>query len=140
MEDRRRRDFAEANRVAEGERVHREDLRHEREEIQDEIVRLYDEQAPFQAIRDSYHLTNQLEGEVIASLNRQRRLDQEVDERRKNLIQARQETRMLETLKERRREEFVKEQDRLDQTLLDELSIQARGRMLRERRTAGGEE
>ncbi|MDR0362907.1 MAG: flagellar FliJ family protein [Planctomycetota bacterium] len=140
LEDQRRRDFAEANRAAEEERVHREDIGREREEVQDEIVRLYEEQAPFQVIRDSYYLSSQLEGEAAASLNRQRRLDQALDECRKHLVKARRDTQVMETLKDRRREEFVREQDRLDQALLDELSIQARGRMMREAADSGGKE
>lgn len=38
----------------------------------------------------------------------------------------------MENLKERRREEFIREQDKIEQALLDDLSIQAQGRRVRE--------
>ncbi len=46
---------------------------------------------------------------------------------------------MMEILKDRRKEEFVREQDKVEQTLLDELSIQDRGRKDGERKRIEGE-
>ena len=139
MEDKRRREFAEANRLAEAERLRRQELGRERGEVQDDIVRLYEARAPFQGIRDSYFLASRLEGEMADSLKRQRELDQAREQRRRDLVAARRDTRMMETIKENRRAEFVREQDRLDQALLDELSIQARARRGATRRDEGGE-
>ncbi|MDR3210665.1 MAG: flagellar export protein FliJ [Planctomycetota bacterium] len=132
MEDQRRREFAEASRLAETERGRLGELEAERSEVQDEIVRLYSERAPFQSVVDSYHMIGRLEGLKAASLERQRQLDQVVEDRRKVLVKARQETQIMETLREHRREEFVREQDQREQAIVDELSIQARGRRLRE--------
>lgn len=137
MEDQKRREFAEANRLSEEERVRREAMGEERSELQDEIVRLYEEQAPFKSIVDSYAMVGKLDQLMSDSANRQRQLDAIKEQRRQLLVKARQDTQMMETLKERRREEFVREQDKLEQALLDELSIQARARREMEKKIAG---
>ena len=140
MEDQKRRDFAEANRLVEEEKMRREDIQRERSEMQDDIVRSFQEQSPFQSVITSYHMVGRLEHAAMESLNRQRQFEAERERRRQALVEARQESRMMEILKERRREEFVQEQEKVEQNLLDELSIQARGRKERERRNESGEE
>lgn len=137
-EDARRREFAEANRMVEEERLRREDILRERSEMQDEIVRSFEEHAPFQSVVTSYHMVGRLEQAASESIRRQQALETELERRRAALVVARQETKMLETLKERRREEFVREQERVEQALLDELSIQARERRLREEQGGRG--
>lgn len=137
MEDKKRREFAEASRRAEEERLRREEMAAERSGLQDEIVKLYAEKAPFQSVVDSYHMVGRLDALVTDSQNRQRQLDLVAEQRRQLLVKARQNTRMMETLKERRRDEFNHEQDRAEQALLDELSIQARGRREMEKKAAG---
>ena len=133
MEDQRRRDFAEANRLAEEERLRREDMQRERSGLQDEIVHSFEDRAPFQSVVSSYHMVGRLEQAAAESLRRQAALDAEKERRRQALVAARQATRMMETLKDRRRDEFRREEDKREQSLLDELSIQARGRLTRER-------
>ena len=128
MEDQKRREFAEANRAAEEERMRREELSSERSEYQDDIVRLYAEKAPFQSVVASYNMIGKLEGEMTASSQRQVQLDHAREIHRQNLVTARQNTQIMETLKDRRKEEFTREQDRVEQSLLDELSIQAQAR------------
>ena len=140
LEEDRRREFAEVNRLVEEERLRREEMQRERGELQDEIVKSFEEQAPFQSVVMSYHMVGRLEQAATESLKRQNILNAELEKRRQALVTARQETHMLETLKERRQEEFQREQDRLEQALLDELSIQARGRRLREEKAANGGE
>lgn len=140
MEDQKRREFAEANRLVEEERLRREEILHERSEMQDEIVRSFREQAPFQSIVSSYHMVGRLEMAAVESLRRQARLEAEREQRRQHLVKARQDSKMMETLKDRRREEFVREQEKIEQNLLDELSIQARARAGTEKRNAGGGE
>lgn len=132
MEDQRRREFADANRLVEEERMRREEIQRERGELQDEIVHSFAEQAPFQSIVTSYHMVGRLEMAASESVKRQNILEAEREKRRQALVTARQQTQIMESLKERRREEFVREQDKIEQTLLDELSIQARDRRIRE--------
>ncbi|MCC8180255.1 MAG: flagellar export protein FliJ [Planctomycetes bacterium] len=139
MEDQKRRDFAEANRLLEEEKVRRQEILQERSEMQDEIVKSFEERAPFQSVVQTYHMVGRLEMAAQESLGRQHRFEPEKERRRLLLVSARQETRMMETLKDRRREEFNREQDRLEQSLLDELSIQAAGRRIREQKDAAGE-
>ncbi|MDR1520333.1 MAG: flagellar export protein FliJ [Planctomycetota bacterium] len=132
LEDQRQREFAEASRELEEERLRREEFLRERGKIQDEIVAAYRERAPFHFIVESYRLAGGLERSAEESAKIQRRLAAEMEKRRQALIAARRDKRVMETLKERRREEFVRERERQEQTLLDEMSIQARGRRLRE--------
>ena len=138
MEDQKRRDFADANRMVEEEKVRREGILQERGEMQDEIVESFASHAPFQSIVTSYHMVGRLEVAANESAQRQRQLEFEREKKRQVLVAARQETKMMETLKERRREEFVREQDKVEQSLLDELSIQARGRREREKKLEAG--
>lgn len=136
MEDQRRREFLEASHLVDEERLRREEYDRERGEIQDDIVRSFAAQSPFQSIVSSYHIVGQLENAMLASMRRQQQLEAEREKRRQAMINARQETRMMETLKEHRQEEFVREQDKIEQSLLDELSIQARARRNREEKMA----
>ena len=136
MEEERRREFLEASRLVDEERLRREEYDRERGQIQDEIVRSFAEQSPFQSIVSSYHIVGQLENAMVASMKRQQQLELEREKRRQAMITARQETRMMETLKEHRQEEFVREQEKVEQSLLDELSIQSRARRVREEKSA----
>lgn len=140
MEDQRRRDFAEANRLVEEERLRREGILRERSDLQDEIVRSFEERGPFQSVVSTYHMVGRLEHAAGESQKRQAALEAERERRRQALVEARRETRMMETLKDRRREEFNREQEKIEQTLLDELSVQARDRRIREERLRSGEE
>ena len=135
-EDERRREFLEARRLVDEEKVKQREMNEERGRLQDEIVEAFQSQAPIQSVMNSYHLIGRLDVAVAESLQRQRQLEEEVEKRRLALVAARQETRMMETLKERRKEEFVMEQDRIEQAFMDELSIQSQGRRLREARAA----
>ena len=138
-EDQKRRDFAQATRMAEEERARREDIQRERGEIQDEIVKSFQEQAPFQSIVSFYHLVGRLDQATLESLKRSAVLEIDREKKRQVLVAARQDTRMMETLKERRREEFIREQDRLEQGTLDELAVQAKTRRDREDKRDGEE-
>lgn len=140
MEDQKRREFAEANRMLEEERMRRQEIIQERSSIQDDIVQSFEESAPFQSVVSAYHMVARLEHAINDSHQREAVLERQREERRLLLVEARQETRMMEILKENRREEFVREQEKIDQTLLDELSIQARGRREREKKAQAGEE
>lgn len=138
MEDQKRRDFADANRKLEEERLRREELLRERNLLQDEIVQSFEGRAPFQSIVASYHTVNQLDLAARESLGRQNVLEQEKEKRREIFVHARQDTKVMETLKERRREEYIKEMDRVEQGILDELSQQAQTRRMREARREAG--
>lgn len=136
MEDERRREYLEAKRLVDEEKVKRQEMDAERNRMQDEIVAAFEKQAPIQSVMTSYHIIGRIEQAMVESLKREQQLEVEVEKRRQAMIHARQETRMMETLKERRKEEFVKEQDRVEQAFMDELSIQSQGRRVREARAA----
>ena len=132
VEDRRHREFAEANRRVEEEHRRREEFLREMDGIQDDIVRHYQEQAPFQSIVACYRVAGSLERSAEESAKRRREYEAEAEKRRQELIAASRDRRVMESLKERRREEFLREEERREQLLLDEMSIQARARRLAE--------
>lgn len=132
IEDQKKRDYLDINRQLNEERLKRDELQQDRSAMQDEIVRGFAEQDSFQSIVSNYNQAGRLENAIGDSLRREQQLRAELERRRVAMVQARMDTRMMETLKERRREEFVREQDRVEQALLDELSIQAQGRRVRE--------
>jgi flagellar FliJ protein len=132
MADERRREFLEAKKLVDEEKVRREEMARERGQVQDEIVRGFEDRAPMSAITAAYHMVGRLESAMQESLRRQKQLEAEVERRRQAMIHANQEKQVMESLKERRREEFVREEDRVEQAFLDELSIQSRGRRRRE--------
>lgn len=132
MSDERRREFLEAKKLVDEEIQRREEMNRERGQMQDEIVRAFEERAPMQSVMASYRMVGKLEGAMVDSLRRQQQLEVEVERRRQAMIAANQEKQVMESLKERRREEYVKEQDRLEQAFLDELSIQSQARRKRE--------
>ncbi len=132
MADERRREFLEAKKRVDEEILRREEMARERGQVQDEIVRGFEERAPMASIMASYRVVGSLESAMQESLRRQRQLEAEVERRRQAMIHANQEKQVMESLKERRREEYVREQDRVEQAFLDELSIQSQGRRRRE--------
>lgn len=133
-EDERRREFLEVQRLMDEEKVRQQEMNSQRNQLQDEIVTAFEKQAPIQAVMTSYTMIGRLEGAMAESVKRQQQLEAELEKRRQAMIAARQETRMMETLKERRQEEYIKELDRVEQAFMDELSIQSQGRRLREAR------
>jgi hypothetical protein len=48
------------------------------------------------------------------------------------MVAAGMDRKVMESLRDRRKEEFIREEDRIEQNLLDELSIQQQGRRKRE--------
>lgn len=131
-EDRRKREYMEANRAVTEERLRREEMQRERTAMQEEIVRGFEKQEPFQSVVASYNTIGRIENAVSESLRREQRLQAELEEKRKAMVAARMDTRIMESLKERRKEEFLREEDRIEQTVLDELSLQQQGRRKRE--------
>ena len=132
QEDQRKREYLEVNRQLNEERLRREDLQRDRGAMQDEIVRGFTEHDPFQSVVSNYNQVGRLENAIGESLRREQQLRAELERRRVAMVEARMDTRMMESLKERRREEFNREQEKAEQSLLDELSIQAQGRRVRE--------
>lgn len=132
MADERRREFLEAKKLVDEERLRREEMGRERSAMQDEIVKAFEERAPMSAVMASYRMVGKLEAAMQDSIRREKQLEAEVERRRKIMITANQDKQVMESLKERRREEFVREQDKMEQAFLDELSIQAQGRRRRD--------
>ncbi|MCD7898063.1 MAG: flagellar export protein FliJ [Planctomycetaceae bacterium] len=132
MEDERRREYLEAKKLVDEERVKQEELQQERSAVLDEIVQALEREVSVQAVMASYSTIGRLDAAVEESRCREKQLEEEVEKRRLAMIGAHQETSIMENLKERRREEFIREQDKIEQALLDDLSIQAQGRRVRE--------
>lgn len=131
-EDRRKREYMEANRAVTEERLRREEMQRERTAMQEEIVRGFEKQEPFQSVVANYNTVGRLENEVAASRRREQQLQGELEIRRKAMVAASMDKKVMESLKERRKEEFIKEEDRMEQITLDDLSIQQQSRRRRE--------
>ncbi len=136
MEDEKRRAYLEAKRLIDVEKVRQQDLNRQRDQVQDEILHALEDSVSVQAVMASYATVGKIDAALAESRKRVTALEAEVEKRRLAMIGARQETRMMETLKDRRREEFIQEEDKVEQSLIDELSIQARGRRIREENEA----
>ena len=132
IEDQRKRDYMELNRQINEEKLRREDMQRERNAMQDEIVRGFENHEPFHAVVANYHTIGRIETAVSESLRREQQLQAELEKKRKAMVEARMDTRIMESLRDRRKEEFIREEDRLEQNILDELSIQQQGRRKRE--------
>lgn len=134
QEDEAKREYLEIKRQIEQERVRREEMNAQRGEMQDEIVRSFEEHAPIQSVTTAYNMIGRIDSAVAESLQRQRQLEAQAEQKRQAMIVASQKKQVMETLKDRRREEFVHEQDMIEQAFLDEMSIQAQGRRVRKAR------
>ena len=132
IKDRCQREFAAASRRVEEERRRGEDILRERGDIQDEIVKAFQEHSPFQSIIASYRTADSLARSAVESAKRRRELEIEAEKSRQALVEASRDKEVMESLKERRREEFRRDQERQQQALLDEMSIQSRSRRLRD--------
>ncbi len=122
----------EANRQITEERLRREEMQRERTAMQEDIVRGFENQEPFQSVVASYNTIGRIENAVAESFQRERKMQEELEKRRQAMVAARMETRIMESLKERRHEEFLREEDRVEQLAIDELSVQQQGRRKRE--------
>lgn len=131
LEDEAKREYLELRRMIEQERLRREEMEHQRSDMQDEIVRSFEERAPIQAVTTAYHMIGRIDTAVAESRVRQQQLEQRAEQKRLAMIEASKKKKVMETLKEHRREEYMQELDRVEQAFLDEMAIQASGRRVR---------
>jgi flagellar FliJ protein len=131
-EDRKKREYMEANREITEERLKREEMQRERTAMQEEIVRGFEKQEPFQSVVANYNTIGRIENAVSESHERERKMQVELEKKRLAMVAASKDKRIMENLRDRRKEEFIREEDRIEQTILDELSIQQQGRRKRE--------
>ena len=134
IEDQRKREFAEMTRRINEERLRREEMQRERTAMQEEIVRGFENREPFQSVVANYNTVGRLENAVAESLRLEQQMKAELEKRRQAMVAASMDKKIMESLKERRQEEFVREEDRLEQNILDDLSVQQQGRRRREER------
>lgn len=131
QEDEAKRVYLDLKRQIEQERVKQEEMDAERGSIQDEIVQAFADHAPIQSITVSYHMIGRLDNAMAESRRRQQQLETMAEQKRLAMIEATQKRKVMETLKDRRREEYNHEQDMIEQALLDEMAIQSQGRRVR---------
>ena len=131
-EEERKKEFAAALQAVRQEEERRERLAADRAALQGDIVQLYKDKAPFIYITATYRDIGQLAGEILRSEITQRQLEEAAEQTRQRLIEAQRDRKAMETLRDRRKEEFDRETERLEQAALDEMSIRARARRLAE--------
>lgn len=136
QEDEAKREYLELKRLVEQERLRREELAVQRGEMQDEIVQAFAERAPMQAVTTAYSMIGRIESAMAESHRKQAQLEAQAEQKRQIMIVASQKKKVMETLKENRRIEYIQELDRVEQAFLDEMSIQAQGRRLRDAKAA----
>ena len=138
-EEERKKEFAVAVQAVQEEQDRRERLTADRSALQGDIIQLYKEKAPFVYITTTYRDIGQLAGEILRSEITQRQLEQAVEETRQRLIEAQRERKALEILRDRRKEEYDREMERVEQAALDDMAIRARARHLAENREPAAE-
>ncbi len=124
--NRKKKDFAVANRAVDEEQMHRHALQAERAKTQDEVRRLYAEGEGFEQVVEAYRYINTVDLRLSHSAQKLAQLNAKRDEKRKALVEADRERRALEILRDRRREAHDHDEARAEQQELDTLAIQAK--------------
>ena len=137
-EEERKKEFALSLQAVRREEERRERLIADRGALQDDVVLLYRNKSPFYYITAAYRDIGQLAGEILRSEITQRQLEQASEEARQRLVEAQRDRKAMETLRDRRKEEYDRETERLEQAVLDEMSIRARAHRLTEAAGGGG--
>ena len=132
VEERRKRELADALRRVDEERLRLEDFRKEREATQTELNAVYRDASRFGEVVDVMRYMTMLDREIHASGERLKGLEAEADKRRAALVVAQRERRVVELVKERKFEEWKREVAREEQKRVDDMAIRAHDRALRE--------
>lgn len=130
IEEQKKKDFAIANRASEEEKMRHNTMSSEREITQQDVIQLYAGKADFAEVVEAYRHINTLDLGMVRSRMKQAKLDEVTNSKRNDLVESGRNRRVLELLKEKRREAHVTQADHEEQTEIDELAIkvQRRGR------------
>lgn len=126
IEDDKKRDFAQANRAVEEERMHLEEMERERTATQDAVRDMYGTKGDFHRVVDAFRYINGLEIAMMMSRRKIEALQKIADQKRDVFVGARRDKRALEILKERQEEEAKAEMAREEQQQIDEQGIRLR--------------
>jgi len=118
-------DFAQANRRVEEQRVEIQKMDGMRHEAMDDVRQMYQEGNEFQQIVDVYRYMNTLELGMSRRAVQMYKFQEVADQKREYLVKARKDRRALEMLEERQHEVHDHEQAVVEQNELDELAVQA---------------
>lgn len=135
IEEERKRDFAQANRLVEEQKARAEALDTERYSLQDDLRTLNaGGEVRFEQMVNTIRYLASLDAGIVTARREEERLRREMEGQRQAFVMARRDKRVLEILKEKRLEAHRKEDDRQHQQVLDELSLRALRRRVGEER------
>ena len=135
IEEERKRDFAQANRLVEEQKARAEALDTERYSLQDDLRTLNaGGEVRFEQMVNTIRYLASLDAGIVTARREEERLRREMEGQRQAFVMARRDKRVLEILKEKRLEAHRKVDDRQHQQVLDELSLRALRRRVGEER------
>lgn len=135
LEDEAKRVFAVANQAVEEQKRQEQFLQTERTALQDDLRKMNSGgQVPFAQMVNTLRYIGGLDTGIAAARHEAERLRAEMEDKRLAFVNFRKDRRALEILKDKRREEYQKEEDRQRQLVLDELSLRGLRRRDEERR------
>lgn len=117
-------DYAQANRKVEEERLRIEEMRGEHAKSLDDVREMYNGGISFHQIIDVYRYMNTVEIGIGRTAVKMRKFQEVADQKRGVLVKARKDKRALEILEERQQETFEREQAAREQAEVDELALQ----------------
>ena len=135
IEEERKRDFAQANRLVEEQKARAEALDAERYDLQDDLRTLTASgEVRFEQMINTIRYLASLDAGIVTARREEERLRREMEGRRQAFVAARRDKRVLEILKDKRYESYQKEEEHQRQQVLDELSLRALRRRVNEER------
>ena len=122
-EDKKKKAFAEANRALAEEVERREQLANERKQMIENVREAYSTGAPFEQVLDHYKSMNQVEYTLRKGMPLLKQLEHEVERTRAELMEAKREKKVIEIVKEKRKNEYMQQLDKEEQQQIDEISM-----------------
>ncbi len=127
IEDEKKREFAEANKAVEEQRLKTIELEEERMELIDSIREMRsgkkDEKLHMESMVDAMLVVGGIEMGIASANNEIKRLEKEVEGKRVAFVEAQRDKKAIEIIKDKRKQTYLHELDHERQLQLDELSL-----------------
>lgn len=136
IEDEKKREFAEANKAVEEQRLKIRDLEEERMEVLNSIRDMRSgkekQSLNMSSMVDAMRIVGGIEMGISSAQNEEKRLEKEVTGKRQAFVESQRDKKAIEILRDKRKKSYLKEVDAERQQILDELSIRMAKRRLEE--------
>ncbi len=127
IEDEKKREFAEANKAVEEQRMRIRELEDDRQDLINSIREMRDgkkkESIHMSGMVDAMLIVGGIEMGIISANNEVKRLSKEVDGKRQAFVESQRDKKAIEILKDKRRKTYLHDLEAEQQQLLDELSV-----------------